>query len=116
MISFLRHKYKTAIYKGHGVGMKRFLLPVIILGACVSVCILHSKSSGQIAEVALDVIPVTVRVIEVQQSAAELIVGSQGKVQPSDGNLSAAVAGPVAWISPQMVAGGFVRRTATAPT
>ena len=67
------------------------------------------QNPRQIAEVALDVIPVTVRVIEVQQSAAELIVGSQGKVQPSmTANLSAAVAGPVAWISPQMEAGGFV--------
>jgi multidrug efflux pump subunit AcrA (membrane-fusion protein) len=89
--------------------MKRFLLPVIILGACVSVAYSLIKNPRQIAEVALDVIPVTVRVIEVQQSSAELIVGSQGKVQPSmTANLSAAVAGPVAWISPQMEAGGFV--------
>ena len=89
--------------------MKRFLLPVIILGACVSVAYSLIKNPRQIAEVALDVIPVTVRVIEVQQSSAELIVGSQGKVQPSmTANLSAAVAGPISWISPQMEAGGFV--------
>ena len=89
--------------------MKRLLLPVIILGACASVAYSLIRNPRQIAEVALDVIPVTVRVIEVQQSSAELIVGSQGKVQPSmTANLSAAVAGPVAWISPQMEAGGFV--------
>ena len=79
--------------------MKRLLLPVIILGACASVAYSLIRNPRQIAEVALDVIPVTVRVIEVQQSSAELIVGSQGKVQPSmTANLSAAVAGPVAWI------------------
>ena len=89
--------------------MKRFFLPVIILGACVSVAYSLIRNPKQIAEVALDIIPVTVRVIEVQQSSAELIVGSQGKVQPSmTANLSAAVAGPVSWISPQMEAGGFV--------
>ena len=104
-----KRPYAEFYYKGHRIGMKRLLLPVIILGACASVAYSLIRNPRQIAEVALDVIPVTVRVIEVQQSSAELIVGSQGKVQPSmTANLSAAVAGPVAWISPQMEAGGFV--------
>ena len=89
--------------------MKRILLPIIILGACFSAAYALIKNPKQLDEVALEVIPVTVRVIEVQQSTVELNVGSQGKVQPSvTANLSAAVAGPVSWISPQMEAGGFI--------
>ena len=89
--------------------MKRILLPVIILGACVSAAYTLISNPKQLDEVALEVIPVTVRVIEVQQSTVALNVGSQGKVQPSvTANLSAAVAGPVSWISPQMEAGGFI--------
>ena len=89
--------------------MKRILLPIIILGACFSAAYALIKNPKQLDEVALEVIPVTVRVIEVQQSTVELNVGSQGKVQPSvTANVSAAVAGPVSWISPQMEAGGFI--------
>jgi RND family efflux transporter MFP subunit len=89
--------------------MKRILLPIIILGACFSAAYALIKNPKQLDEVALEVIPVTVRVIEVQQSTVELNVGSQGKVQPSvTANLSSAVAGPVSWISPQMEAGGFI--------
>ena len=89
--------------------MKRILLPVIILGACFSAAYTLISNPKQLDEVALEVIPVTVRVIEVQQSTVALNVGSQGKVQPSvTANLSAAVAGPVSWISPQMEAGGFI--------
>jgi RND family efflux transporter MFP subunit len=89
--------------------MKRIFLPIVILGACISAAYFLIKNPRQLNEVALEVIPVTVRVIEVQQSTAELTVGSQGKVQPAKtANLSAAVAGPVSWISPQMEAGGFI--------
>ena len=49
------------------------------------------------------------RVTEVEQLSVDLVVGSQGKVQAAQtANLSAAVAGPVAWISSAMEAGGYV--------
>ena len=48
--------------------------------------------------------------MEVNTSSTTLVVGSQGKVQAAQtANLAAATAGPVAWISPAMQAGGFVK-------
>ena len=60
-------------------------------------------------EAAVEIIPVSVRVAEVNLESVDLIVGSQGKVQAAQTvSLSAPVAGPVEWISPSMEAGGYV--------
>lgn len=91
--------------------MRKVVLPVIILMACALFANVLIRNPTQLEEVALDVIPVAVRVIEVQKGSVDLSVGSQGKVQAAQtANLSAAVAGPVAWISPDMQAGGYVSK------
>jgi RND family efflux transporter MFP subunit len=89
--------------------MKRVLIPIGILGSCVAFAYGIVRTPVSLEEVALEIIPVSVRVTEVEQRSVDLVVGSQGKVQAAQtANISAAVAGPVAWISPAMEAGGYV--------
>ena len=89
--------------------MKRILAPVFILGSCIAIAIFMVRTPTTVEEVALEVIPVAVRVQQVDLSSVQLTVESQGKVQAAQkANLAAPVAGPVAWISPTMEAGGFV--------
>ena len=89
--------------------MKRVLVPIVILGSCIAFSYALIRTPLSLDEVALEIIPVSVRVTEVEQQSVGLVVGSQGKVQAAQtANLSAAVAGPVAWISSAMEAGGYV--------
>ena len=89
--------------------MKRVLIPIVILGSCIAFSYALIRTPLSLDEVALEIIPVSVRVTEVEQRSVGLVVGSQGKVQAAQtANLSAAVAGPVAWISSAMEAGGYV--------
>jgi len=89
--------------------MKRVLVPIVILGSCIAFSYALIRTPLSLDEVALEIIPVSVRVAEVEQRSVDLVVGSQGKVQAAQtANLSAAVAGPVAWISSAMEAGGYV--------
>jgi RND family efflux transporter MFP subunit len=67
-----------------------------------------------VGEVAPEVIPIAVRVAEVNLESVQLTVESQGKVQAAQiANLSAPVAGPIAWISPALEAGGYVEEGQT---
>jgi len=64
---------------------------------------------AQVSETSPEVVPVSVRVAQVELASVRLIVESQGKVQAAQlANLSAPVAGPIEWISPSMQAGGYV--------
>ena len=90
--------------------MKRIIIPVLILGLCFSLSAFLMRNPKRISETPMDIIPVAVRVIDVTSSSTKLVVGSQGKVQAAQtANLAAATAGPIAWISPSMEAGGFVK-------
>ena len=90
--------------------MKRIILPILILATCIGFSTFIMRNPKRLTETAVDIIPVTVRVTEVKSSSTRLLVGSQGKVQAArTANLAAATAGPVAWISPAMQAGGFVK-------
>ncbi len=89
--------------------MKRIILPIVILGGCFSVAVALIRNPTTVEEAALEVIPVSVRVIEVGLESVELVVGSQGKVQAAQSaNISTPVAGPIEWISPNMESGGYV--------
>jgi RND family efflux transporter MFP subunit len=69
------------------------------------------RTPTEVSETSPEVIPVSVRVAEVQYESVQLVVESQGKVQAAQQvSLSAAVAGPVAWISPDLEAGGYVEQ------
>ena len=91
--------------------MKRIFLPIFILGGCVVVAFYMLRTPTTVDVVAPEIIPVAVRVEAVELSSVQLTVESQGKVQAAQiANLSAPVAGPVAWISSTMEAGGFVAK------
>ena len=89
--------------------MKRVLVPIGILVGCVLFAGFLLRTPTEIEATSPEIIPVAVRVAEVQLESVQLVVKSQGKVQAAQtASLSAAVAGPIAWISPAMQAGGFV--------
>lgn len=91
--------------------MKRVLLPIAILLGSIIFAVVLIRTPTVVEETAPEIIPVTVRVAEVQQESVKLVVESQGKVQAAQmANVSAAVAGPVSWISPAMEAGGYVEQ------
>ena len=89
--------------------MKRIVLPIAILTGCFLISGFLIRNPTTVEEAAIEIIPVSVRVTEVNLESVELVVGSQGKVQAAQTvSLSAPVAGPVEWISPSMEAGGYV--------
>lgn len=89
--------------------MKRIIVPIGILAGCLLFAAYLIRTPTQVEESAPEVIPVSVRVAEVQTESVQLLVESQGKVQAAQQvNLSALVAGPVEWISPSLEAGGYV--------
>ena len=91
--------------------MKRIVLPIAILIGCFFISGYLIRNPTTVEEAAIEIIPVSVRVAEVNLESVDLIVGSQGKVQAAQtASLSAPVAGPVEWISPSMEAGGYVER------
>lgn len=89
--------------------MKRILMPIGILLGCLAIAVLLIRTPTEVNESSPEIIPVSVRVAEVQLETVSLVVESQGKVQAArQVNLSAPVAGPVAWIAPALEAGGYV--------
>lgn len=94
--------------------MKRIILPILILGVAILLAVVLVRNPPQVVETAAEIKAVTVRVSEVQLSSVQLSVESQGKVQAAQtASLSAAVAGPVAWISPALEAGGYIQQGET---
>ena len=90
--------------------MKRVIFPIGILAGGIFFAAVLLRSPTVVEEAAPEVIPVSVRVAQVRAESIQLNVESQGKVQASQvASLSAPVAGPVAWISSAMEAGGFVK-------
>jgi len=88
--------------------MKRIVLPIVILMGCFLVSSYLIRNPTTVEEAAVEIIPVSVRVAEVSLESVDLVVGSQGKVQAAQTvSLSAAVAGPIEWISPSMESGGY---------
>ncbi len=88
--------------------MKRIILPVAILAGAALLFMLLVNNPKRLEAVAPEQALATVRVTPVQPESVTLQVTSQGKVQASRrASLSAAAAGPVDWISPALVAGGY---------
>jgi len=89
--------------------MKRIVIPLGILTGCVLFAAWLLRSPVEVSATSPEVIPISVRVAEVELETVQLAVESQGKVQAAQQvNMSAPVAGPVAWISPRLEAGGYL--------
>ncbi|MEQ8952912.1 MAG: efflux RND transporter periplasmic adaptor subunit [Gammaproteobacteria bacterium] len=91
--------------------MKRVLVPIGILLASILLAGVLLRTPTQVEEIAPEIVPVAVRVTQVELDAVQLVVESQGKVQAAQTvNLSAPLAGQVSWISPALEAGGYVEQ------
>ena len=91
--------------------MKRILLPILILGCCVMLAGVLINNPPQVEETSPEIIPVSVRVAPAQIQSVNLTVQSQGKVQAAQrASVAAPVAGPVAWVSPALELGAFVKQ------
>lgn len=90
--------------------MKRVLIPIGIMLGSIVIAVILIRTPTVVEETSPEIIPVTVRVMDVRPESVQLIVESQGKVQAAQlAAVSAPVAGPIAWISPAMEAGGYVK-------
>lgn len=91
--------------------MKRVVIPIAILAGCLLFAFYLIQTPTEVSETAPEVIPVSVRVAEVQFDSVQLYVESQGKVQAAQQvSLSSPLAGPIEWISPALEAGGYVEQ------
>ena len=89
--------------------MKRVLMPLGIVLACIGIAAVLISNPRRATEVPPEIVPISVRVIEVKEESVQLTVESQGKAQPARRvNVSANVAGPIEWVSPSLEAGGYV--------
>jgi RND family efflux transporter MFP subunit len=88
--------------------LKRIILPVAILVTAVLVFMVLVRTPERLPLGSPDQAIASVRVAEVRSGSVQLEVQSQGRVQASRRvSLSAAAAGPVSWVSPSLVAGGY---------
>lgn len=90
--------------------MKRVVMPIGILVVSIVVAVVLVRNPTRIEETAPEVVPISVRVMEVQTQSVQLTVESQGKAQASrQASVSSTVQGPVAWVSPSLEAGAYVK-------
>ncbi|GAB1266548.1 efflux RND transporter periplasmic adaptor subunit [Aurantivibrio infirmus] len=91
--------------------MKKVLLPVGILGVATLLCVILVLTKPSIDEKPAEQALPTIRTTTVENQTVTLNVSSRGKVQPAIvSELSAFVGGPVVWISPALVAGGYFNK------
>lgn len=90
--------------------MKRVVLPIGIFIVSVAIAVTLVRNPTRVEESAPEIVPISVRVVEVQEQSIQLTVESQGKAQASrQASVSANVQGPVAWVSPSLEAGAYVK-------
>jgi len=90
--------------------MKRVLMPIGILLGSIVITVVLIRNPTRVSESAPEIIPISVRVAEVQSEPVQLFIESQGKAQAArQASLSSNVQGPVAWVSPSLEAGAYVK-------
>jgi len=90
---------------------KPFVLPTLILALTLVVCTGLIINRPAIEQAPVEAPVTAIRVTTAKTESITLRVESRGKVQPAMiSQVSAAVNGPVAWISPSLVAGGYVKQ------
>lgn len=95
------------------VTSKRVILPVAILSLTTVLCAVLIFNRPSIKQMPVEAPVTAIRTIEARSESITLSVTSRGKVQPAMiSEVAAAVNGPVAWIAPSLVAGGYFKRGA----
>ena len=90
--------------------MKRVLMPIGILLGSIVITVVLIRNPTRVSESAPEIIPISVRVAEVRSESVQLFIESQGKAQAArQASLSSNVQGPVAWVSPSLEAGAYVK-------
>lgn len=90
--------------------MKRVLMPIGILLGSIVISVVLIRNPTRVSESSPEIIPISVRVAEVQSESVQLFIESQGKAQAArQASLSSNVQGPVAWVSPSLEAGAYVK-------
>ena len=91
--------------------MKKIILPVAILAGSLLVFYTLVRNPQRLEPVEPEQALTTVRVAAVETQQINLEVNSQGRAQASKRvSLSAAATGPVAWVSPSLVTGGYFEK------
>lgn len=91
----------------------RAILPVAILAITVLACAWLLLQRPKVEPVSMEPPVTTIRTLTAESESITLTVSSRGKVQPAVvSEVSAAVSGPVTWISPSLVAGGYLQEGA----
>jgi RND family efflux transporter MFP subunit len=86
----------------------KWIGPILVLAAAVLASVALLATSKPIGTRPVDRSAAAVRVIEVTAAPVELVVRSQGTVSPrTETALIPEVSGPVVWVSPALVSGGF---------
>jgi len=84
------------------------VLPLTVLGVCLAASVLLVVTSPAVVSIAPERVLPSVRVLEIAPTEVRLSVASQGTVAPrSEAELVPEVSGPVVWVSPALVSGGF---------
>ena len=90
--------------------MKRVLMPIGVLLGSIVITVVLIRNPTRVSESSPEIIPISVRVAEVQSESVQLFIESQGKAQAArQASLSSNVQGPVAWVSPSLEAGAYVK-------
>jgi RND family efflux transporter MFP subunit len=85
-------------------------MPIGILLGSIVITVVLIRNPTRVSESAPEIIPISVRVAEVQSESVQLFIESQGKAQAArQASLSSNVQGPVAWVSPSLEAGAYVK-------
>ena len=88
--------------------MKRVLMPIGILLGSIVVAVVLIRNPTRVSESAPEIIPISVRVAEVQTESVQLFIESQGKAQAArQARVSSKLQGTVAWVFPSFAAGAY---------
>ena len=88
--------------------IRNFIIPVFILGGFLFLAATLMATAPVLEPSSIEKLTTSVRVLNIQPKSVQLKVNSQGSVMPStESQLIPEVSGRVAWMSPNLVAGGY---------
>ena len=88
--------------------IRNFIIPVFILAGFLFLAATLMATAPVLEPSSIEKLTTSVRVVDIQPESVQLKVNSQGSVMPStESQLIPEVSGRVAWMSPNLVAGGY---------
>tara|TARA_B100001996_G_scaffold191989_1_gene146946 strand:- start:374 stop:1516 length:1143 start_codon:yes stop_codon:yes gene_type:complete len=88
--------------------IRNFIIPLFILAGFLFLAATLMATAPVLEPSSIEKLTTSVRVVDIQPESVQLKVNSQGSVMPStESQLIPEVSGRVAWMSPNLVAGGY---------